>query len=566
VTSGCGSTTPVVCLLPARNAAVHVDDWLASAGALADAVIALDDGSEDDTAALLRAHPLVARVLENPRRSCYAGWDDAANRARLLDAARELDPAWIMQLDADERMSTDDAAALRTFVLEGADPAFAYAFRVYRMIGDRRTYDADHEQWVCRCFAYHPTHRLPTTRLHFVAVPTAFPSDRRRRTTFRIQHLAGLTADDRRHQFDKYREVDPDHRFQDGYEHLLREPTAVRPWPLRSSALHPLANVPAPTGSPAPVTDAPALSAIVVDIPSGARAGAGTQDDAGVPNLATRVGALVRQASHHPHEVLAVVGPDHPEVADLRATYPAVRVVVVDGATHRDDARAVGFRTAAGRYLVAPTGRAAPGYVSALLRAHAAGYALVAGVVDTDATSACGLAVHALEHWDALPGVPSGALSGPPLQCSYVRDAWEELGGADDAGSVNAAMCNRGYSAGRAGDAVTTAPGWEHDPGDLLVRCFARGRAHGRRVAQERAGERRRPLRAALLRATVAGPVPARRAVRAWRASPPEVRTRLRRAAPLLAAGALATWAGGAYGFVGRVGIGAGPRRRRPAH
>ncbi|MFA5883138.1 MAG: glycosyltransferase [Acidimicrobiia bacterium] len=559
MTSPSGSTSPVVCLLPARNAAAQVDDWLASIGALADAVVALDDGSEDDTAALLRAHPLVAQVLENPRRSGYAGWDDAANRARLLGAARALDPAWIMQLDADERMSADDARALRTFLLDGADPAFAYAFRVYRMVGDRHHYDADHAQWVCRCFAYDPTHRLPTTRLHLVPVPTAFPPGRRRRTTFRIQHLVGLTADDRRRQFDKYREVDPDRRFQDRYDHLLAEPTVVRPWPHRSPALHALANEPAATVAPTRAADAPALSAVVVDLTPDVGTGVGASD------LTARVGALVRQASPLAHEVLAVVGPDHPAAADLDATYPGVRVVVVDRGIGEAAARAEGFRNAGGRHLVAPRGRAAPGYVAALLAAHAAGWALVAGVVDTDAAAPAGLAVHALEHWDELPGTPAGRLSGPPPECSYVRDAWEELGGPDGPDRVNAAMYGRGYSAGRARDAVTVAPGRDHSPRDLLIRCFARGRAHGRVVAQERARDDGRPLRDDLLRATVAGPVPARRTLRALRATPPELRSRLRRAAPLLATGALATWAGGAYGFAGRVGMGAGPRRRRPA-
>jgi exoribonuclease-2 len=41
-------------------------------------------------------------VLTNPRRDTYEGWDDAANRSRLLAAAMELNPSWVMSLDADE--------------------------------------------------------------------------------------------------------------------------------------------------------------------------------------------------------------------------------------------------------------------------------------------------------------------------------------------------------------------------------------------------------------------------------------------------------------------------------
>src|SRR5262249_12216814 len=77
----------LVALVPARNAAADLPGWLASAAAVADVAIALDDGSTDDTAAVLEASPFVHRVLRNPRRPGYEGWDDRANRAALLAAA-----------------------------------------------------------------------------------------------------------------------------------------------------------------------------------------------------------------------------------------------------------------------------------------------------------------------------------------------------------------------------------------------------------------------------------------------------------------------------------------------
>src|SRR3954462_441992 len=91
----------IVCLLPVRNGEADLPGYFASIARFADAVVALDDGSTDGTRRLLRANPLVKLVLENPVRPNYAGWDDAANRNRLLEAAAQLDPAWIMSLDAD---------------------------------------------------------------------------------------------------------------------------------------------------------------------------------------------------------------------------------------------------------------------------------------------------------------------------------------------------------------------------------------------------------------------------------------------------------------------------------
>ena len=89
---------------------------------MADLVIALDDGSTDATAEILEASPLVETVLRNPPRASYAGWDDAANRQRLLDAAVEAGVDWALFLDADERIDADDGAALRRFVDAGARP------------------------------------------------------------------------------------------------------------------------------------------------------------------------------------------------------------------------------------------------------------------------------------------------------------------------------------------------------------------------------------------------------------------------------------------------------------
>ena len=56
------------------------------------------------------------RCSATRRRAGFAGWDDGENRSRLLAAAAELEPDWILFLDSDERLDGDDAAALREFL------------------------------------------------------------------------------------------------------------------------------------------------------------------------------------------------------------------------------------------------------------------------------------------------------------------------------------------------------------------------------------------------------------------------------------------------------------------
>ncbi|CAM2930026.1 glycosyltransferase family 2 protein [Rariglobus hedericola] len=220
----------VVALLPARNAARHLDRYLACVETLGASIVALDDGSTDDTADRLHASPLVRTLLRNPVRTTYAGWDDATNRQRLLTAAESLRPTWILQLDADEEISGTDARLLLELVRSPAPRHTAYSFQVFRMLdGDGLTYDKAN-LWVYRLFRYAPGMRLPSTRLHLEPVPVCIPAHRRLRTHIRIRHFSSVTTADREARFAKYREADANNEFQASYQNLLSAPGNVRPW------------------------------------------------------------------------------------------------------------------------------------------------------------------------------------------------------------------------------------------------------------------------------------------------------------------------------------------------
>jgi Glycosyl transferase family 2 len=239
----------VVGLLPARNAASYLAGYFDSVAAVVDAVVALDDGSTDETGELLEAQPTVEVLLRNPRRPTYHGWDDSANRNRLLAAAAELEPAWILFLDSDERLDPDDAAALRAFIDHEAIEGYVYGMRVFRMIGGLRYWDRG-ALWVYRLFAPNGD-SLPEQRLHFVPVPRSIPMERWLQTTIRIQHLASLTEARRRARFEKYREADPDNRFQPSYTSLLEQPAELKLWERRPPGLAVLENGSSNGGWPA---------------------------------------------------------------------------------------------------------------------------------------------------------------------------------------------------------------------------------------------------------------------------------------------------------------------------
>jgi len=228
-------------LLPARNAAHDLPGYFESATRVVDAVVALDDGSTDETCDILGHEPLVELLLRNDPRPSYRGWDDSANRNRLLRAATELDPDWLLFLDSDERLDAADAAALRAFIDHEAAEGYAYGMRVFRMIGDLRHWDRG-ALWVYRLFARDGNHSLPDERLHFVPVPRSIPMERWLQTTIRIQHLAGLTERRRRERFEKYVEADPLTRYQPSYAKLLDPPEALKRWAARPPGLRVLQN------------------------------------------------------------------------------------------------------------------------------------------------------------------------------------------------------------------------------------------------------------------------------------------------------------------------------------
>lgn len=227
------SALNVVCLLPARNAAADLPAYLESAARFCDGIVALDDGSTDGTRELLEASPLVQILLGNPSRDGYRGWHDGANRNRLLRAAAELDPDWIVKIDADERIDSDDAGVLRRFLERDALPGCAYAFQHFRMWGEGR-YDPDF-RWIFRLFAHSPEHALPDQALHFDPVPSGLP---RIRTTIRVQHFGAADEERRVARLRKYGEVDPEGAYPTNFGGLADAPSDTLPlWRPRPQEL-----------------------------------------------------------------------------------------------------------------------------------------------------------------------------------------------------------------------------------------------------------------------------------------------------------------------------------------
>jgi glycosyltransferase involved in cell wall biosynthesis len=534
-------TPRLLCLLPARNCAEDLPGWFESVARFADGVIALDDGSTDETAELLAGEPLVVELLRNARRETAAGWDDAANRQRLLDAAHAQGANWVIQLDADERISADDAAALRGFVADGAEPGRAYGFRVYRMVGDE-VYDRA-GLWVYRLFACEPGQRLPRQRLHLVPVPDSIQRRNWRKTTFRIQHRAALTEDRRRRRVLKYRQADPDHEFQHDYSFLLDPPGPARPWLARPPEFPPLAD-PHGTGVELDLEElqpgGPLLSAIVI-----------SRDDEDRIEAAVR--SVVEQQCPEPFEVVVVVSGSDRTAEIVRERFPEVTLVELEGIALPGRARNAGVAVARGEYVSFPGSHIElpPGSLAARLRAHELGHPMVTGSLLNGTDTPAGWAAYFLDHAGSLPGRASGPLSGPPAHCSYRRDLLLALGGfpedmrAGEDTVVNRALHERGHRAYRSSEIRLVHRNRCETPSRLVRHHFQRGRAMGRILAADLAAGTL--TRRGLLRPWLVRYVPARRARTAAAVEAfgdADLRARYAEVGRLVVAGSVAAWAG----------------------
>ena len=127
-----GSTTSVSVVIPAKNVAAYVGETLASALAQGEVteVIVVDDGSTDNTIAIVRA-------IRDPRLRLMTNDSAGVSAARNL-GARHASGEWLLFLDADDRLRPGAVAALLA--------AARGAPRAVLVYGDYNTIDSEGRQ------------------------------------------------------------------------------------------------------------------------------------------------------------------------------------------------------------------------------------------------------------------------------------------------------------------------------------------------------------------------------------------------------------------------------------
>jgi glycosyltransferase involved in cell wall biosynthesis len=229
-----GHPRRIACVMQLHNECAYLPGCLRHLEGHVDAVVALNDGSTDDTKRILQQHPLVADILENPPSENHV-WDERENKRRLLERARELGFEWVLACDADERYERQFLNNLRR-IAAAFPPGHlsSIVVRVRELWDSPTRYRVDGiwgEKAVARFFALpgrisfaedKPLHgRWPPDEMRRLGLP--------HRLNYNLYHCGTMHREDRIRRRDFYLAADPEQRFSSaGYEYLAEEGPMLR--------------------------------------------------------------------------------------------------------------------------------------------------------------------------------------------------------------------------------------------------------------------------------------------------------------------------------------------------
>jgi hypothetical protein len=219
----------LLALLQARDEEAALPGWLANVAPWVDGILALDDGSTDRTAEILRAHPKLVELIQRPPGT---PWSERANQVALVEAGRRHGASWFACLDADERVEKPFAEGARELIGAAEERGVSLlGLHLRELWGDRGHFRSDglwNQKTVFRLFRNDPSHRRFDPRpLHRFWMPLELVPEMSRpgrQTGFNLYHLKMITPAGRASRLARYEALDPDNRYQRmGYRYLVDE-------------------------------------------------------------------------------------------------------------------------------------------------------------------------------------------------------------------------------------------------------------------------------------------------------------------------------------------------------
>ncbi len=219
----------VIALLQARNEERFIRGWLENIAPAVDGIVALDDGSTDDTYNILASHAKTLEVIRNP---VGRDWNEYLNHISLIKAGRRHGATWFLCIDADERIEERLCTDISMLVRDANDKKIdAYAFHLRDLWNDRFHYRSDGlwaNKAVYRLFRNVNSHsKFDPRRLHRYWLPFEILADIGnvgKSIPYAIYHLKMISSKDRLARYERYTRIDSANRLQQqGYEYLIDE-------------------------------------------------------------------------------------------------------------------------------------------------------------------------------------------------------------------------------------------------------------------------------------------------------------------------------------------------------
>ena len=192
-----------------------------------DGVVALDDQSTDGSRAFVASQPLVTELL-TVEPGAQDELEDGKNHRALVEAAWRHRPGWLFGIDADERVERDFRRRAEREIRRAeaaGQSALWVPFRELWDAPDRIRMDGiwGGKRKAC-LFRADRDHRFDDRRVHAIWASWPPADGDYPVADLRLYHLRMIDPEDRRARVERYRRIDPDHRWQEiGYDYLLDE-------------------------------------------------------------------------------------------------------------------------------------------------------------------------------------------------------------------------------------------------------------------------------------------------------------------------------------------------------
>lgn len=199
-----------------------------------DRAVIIDDGSTDSTVALCREmlEEIPLTLIVNPA-SLFA--DEVSLRKQQWETTVATGPEWILNLDADEILTTD-FGIVRNQLLGGTEDAIY--FRLFDMWSE--THYRDDEYWQAHAYyrpflvRYRPewSYEWKETPQHCGRFPLTIQHFAYGCHSPRVKHYGWARAEDRIRKYERYQALDPDARYgwKEQYESILDTEPKLLEW------------------------------------------------------------------------------------------------------------------------------------------------------------------------------------------------------------------------------------------------------------------------------------------------------------------------------------------------